>query len=66
MITRKILLERMNEMEHTFVIRTEDKDFKEAISTFWSKHCDENKVTAALYEMAHDGGEKVMQIVNER
>jgi len=56
----------MNEMEHTFVIRTDDKDFKEAISTFLSKHCDENKVTAAIYEMAQEGGEKVMQIVNER
>ncbi|QPA61334.1 hypothetical protein [Lysinibacillus sphaericus] len=53
-------------MEHTFVIRTNDKDFKEAISTFLSKHCDKNKVTTDIYEMTQDSGEKVMQIVNEK
>lgn len=53
-------------MEHTFVLRTDDTNFKEAIAIFLSTHCDKNKVNVAIYEMKQAAGEKVMQIVKER
>ncbi|MEX3623749.1 hypothetical protein [Viridibacillus arvi] len=54
------------ELEHTFIIKTDDKDFKEAISIFLSTHCDRNNVNAAIYELEQDASERVMQIVRNK
>jgi hypothetical protein len=37
-------------MEDAFVIQTDDKNFKQAISTFLLKHCKEKDVNVAIYE----------------
>lgn len=54
-------------MEQTFVIRTDDKNFREALSMFISEHCDKNRqVNFAIYDLNQEGGKKVMEIVNEK
>lgn len=53
-------------MKNVFVLQTNDNDFKEAISNFLTKHCKENDVKVAIYEMNEKGAEKVMKIVNEK
>jgi len=37
-------------MKYAFVLKTNDNDFKEAISNFLAKHCNENYVKVAIYE----------------
>jgi ACT domain-containing protein len=53
-------------MENVFVIQTDDKKFKEAMSIFLSKHCQDNDVNAAIYEMDIAGGKEVMDMVKEK
>ncbi|QPR69600.1 hypothetical protein I6G82_08450 [Lysinibacillus macroides] len=50
---------------NTFVIRTDDENFKQAIDQFLASHCDENKVNAACYDLNEVGAKKVMDIVFE-
>jgi hypothetical protein len=52
-------------MENTFVIQTDDENFKEAVSIFLSKHCKDNDVNAAIYEMTSVGAKEVMRIVKD-
>lgn len=53
-------------LENTFVIRTDDENFQEAIGQFLSEHCDKNKVNAACFDLNETGAKKVMDIVNEK
>lgn len=53
-------------LENTFVIRTDDKAFENALIQFLSNHCDEKKVNAAYFGLNKIGAEKVMTIVNEK
>ncbi|WP_342471616.1 hypothetical protein MHH70_12430 [Metasolibacillus sp. FSL H7-0170] len=53
-------------LENTFVIRTDDENFKEEIALFLSNHCTKNKVNAAIYDLNEVGAQKVMQIVFEK
>jgi hypothetical protein len=53
-------------MGNVFVIQTDDKEFKEAMSIFLSKHCKEKDVNAAVYEMNNSGAEEVMNVVREK
>lgn len=53
-------------LDNTFVIRTDDKDFKEALGQFLSNHCDKNNVNAACYGLNETGAKKVMDIVFEK
>lgn len=62
---RMIKMTEVN-LENTFVIRTDDKDFKQAINEFLSSHCDKNKVNAACYDLSKTGAKKVMDIVFEK
>ncbi|MBM7717168.1 hypothetical protein JOC94_004193 [Bacillus thermophilus] len=52
-------------MENVFVIQTDDKTFKKAISDFLSKHCQNNDVSVVVYEMDQDGADEVMKIIKE-
>ena len=54
------------DLENTFVIQTDDENFKEAIGQFLSEHCDTNKVNAACYDINKEGAKKVMEIVFEK
>lgn len=53
-------------LENTFVIRTDDKTFEQALNEFLSNHCDNKKVNAAYFSLNKIGAEKVMAIVNEK
>ena len=53
-------------LDNTFVIRTDDKEFEQALITFLSKHCDQKEVNAAYFGLNEVGAEKVMAIVNEK
>lgn len=50
-------------MENVFIVQTNDKKFKEAMSIFLSKHCKDNDVNVAIYEMDTSGGKEVMDII---
>lgn len=52
-------------LENTFVIRTDDKAFEQALIEFLSNHCDNKKVNAAYFNFNKVGAEKVMAIVQE-
>ncbi|MGE8004248.1 hypothetical protein [Lysinibacillus sp. NPDC093216] len=52
-------------LENTFVIRTDDKAFEQALIEFLSNHCDNKKVNAAYFNLNKVGTEKVMAIVQE-
>lgn len=54
------------DLKNTFVIRTDDANFKEALGQFLSEHCDVNKVNAACYDLNETGAKKVMGIVFEK
>lgn len=53
-------------MENTFVLQTDDKEFKKAISIFLSSHCAQKNVNVAIYELNNSGATKVMDIVKEK
>lgn len=53
-------------LDNTFVIRTDDKEFEQALIQFLSNHCDERKVNAAYFGLNEAGAEKIMAIVNEK
>ncbi|WP_197232200.1 hypothetical protein [Lysinibacillus sphaericus] len=52
-------------LENTFVIRTDDKAFEQALIEFLSNHCDNKKVNVAYFSLNKVGAEKVMAIVQE-
>ncbi|MER2172248.1 MAG: hypothetical protein ABS938_16650 [Psychrobacillus psychrodurans] len=54
------------DLKNTFVIRTDDENFKDALGEFLSDHCDANKVNAAYYGLNETGVKKVMEIVFEK
>lgn len=52
------------ELNNTFVIRTDDKNFKEALGEFLSNHCTKkSNVNATVYELNAKGAKEVMEIV---
>ncbi|MER2126313.1 hypothetical protein [Solibacillus sp.] len=52
------------ELNNTYVIRTDDENFKEALGKFLSQHCTkESNVNAAVYELNAKGAKEVMEIV---
>jgi hypothetical protein len=53
-------------MKNTFVLQTDDNNFKKAISEFLSKHCKDIDVNVAIYEMNQVGADEVMKIVKEK
>lgn len=53
-------------LENVFVIQTDDKKFKEAISYFLSKYCNDKGVIVAVHEMSRVGAEKVLKVVKEK
>lgn len=52
-----------SDLKNTFIIRTDDENFKDALGEFLSEHCDANKVNAAYYGLNETGAKKVMEIV---
>lgn len=53
------------DLKNTFVIRTDDENFQDAIARFLSDHCETNKVNVACYDLNEVGAKKVMDIVFE-
>jgi hypothetical protein len=53
-------------MKNVFVIQTDDKNFKEAISFFLSRYCNDKGVNVAVHEMSSVGGKEVMSVVKEK
>lgn len=51
-------------MNEGFVIKTDDKNFKEALDRFLSKHCSENNKKAVVYELNEKGVKDVMKVVD--
>ncbi|MER2107435.1 MAG: hypothetical protein ABS949_10900 [Solibacillus sp.] len=54
------------DFKNTFVIRTDDENFEQALIQFLSGHCDEEKVNAVYYGLNEVGTKKVMDIVFEK
>lgn len=53
------------ELKNTFVLRTDDNEFKQAINGFLSDYCNDKPVNFAVYELNDVGAAKVMDIVLE-
>lgn len=53
------------ELKNTYVIRTDDDDFRKELDKFLASHCKENSVNAAVFDMNEKGAEKVMNVVCE-
>ncbi|KOS64649.1 hypothetical protein FJQ98_14240 [Lysinibacillus agricola] len=56
---------RVNLENTTFVIRTDDKRFDQALIEFLSNHCDNKKGNAVYFNLNKVGAKKVMAIVQE-
>lgn len=70
MLIKEQFVERMKEMttvklDNTFLIRTDDKNFEEALIQFLTQRCDEATANAAYFHLNEKGAEEVMKIVNE-
>lgn len=55
----------MVNLEETFVIRTDDVEFEQALIQFLIDRCDMNKINAAYFHLNGLGAEKVMEIIKE-
>lgn len=53
-------------LDNTFVIRTDDEKFEQALIEFLSNHCDSNNANAIYFNLNKEGAEKVMAIVQEK
>lgn len=53
------------ELKSTYVIRTDDNQFRKELDKFLASHCKENGVNAAVFDMNEEGAEKVMEVVYE-
>lgn len=53
------------ELKNTYVIRTDDNDFRQALDEFLSSHCEEHDANAAVFELNEKGAKDVMEIVFE-
>ena len=53
------------ELKNTYVIRTDDNDFRQALDEFLSSHCAERDANAAVFELNEKGAKEVMEIVFE-
>src|SRR5690606_10274307 len=56
----------ISQMENVFVLQTDDKDLKNSIGEFLSKHSTENNVNVAIYELKPIGADEVMNIVKQK
>ncbi|MER2190640.1 MAG: hypothetical protein ABS951_06730 [Solibacillus sp.] len=54
------------DLKNTFVVRTDDENFEQALIQFLSSRCEEEKVNAAYYGLNEVGAKKVMNIVFEK
>ena len=52
-------------LKNTYVIRTDDNDFRQALDEFLSSHCAERDANAAVFELNEKGAKEVMEIVFE-
>ena len=52
-------------LKNTYVIRTDDNDFRQALDEFLSSHCKERDANAAVFELNEKGAKEVMEIVFE-
>lgn len=53
------------ELKNTYVLRTDDDNFRKAFDKFLADHCKKNNVNAAVFELNGIGADKVMEIVFE-
>lgn len=53
------------ELKNTYVIRTDDNDFRKALDKFLSSHCKESDANAVVFELNEKGAKEVMEIVFE-
>ena len=53
------------ELKNTYVIRTDDSDFRQALDKFLSIHCKEHNANAAVFKLNEKGAKDVMEIVFE-
>lgn len=51
-------------LDNTFVIRTDDKYFEEALIEFLTRRCDEVCVNAAYFHLNSKGAKEIMGIIN--
>lgn len=51
------------ELKNTYVIRTDDDNFRKALDEFLASHCEERDANAAVFEMNQKGAKEVMEIV---
>lgn len=54
------------ELKNTYVIRTDDIEFRKALDKFLSSHCQYKDVNAAVFELNELGAEKIMEVVYEK
>lgn len=53
------------ELKNTYVIRTDDNDFRKELDKFLASHCEKKGKNAAVFDMTEKGAEKVMEVVYE-
>lgn len=53
------------ELKNTYVIRTDDNEFRKVLDKFLANHCKEINVNAAVFDMSEEGSKKVMEVVYE-
>lgn len=51
------------ELKNTYVIRTDDNDFRKKLDEFLSNHCKKHDKNAAVFKLNEKGAEEVMEIV---
>lgn len=54
------------ELKNTYVIRTDDNDFRKVLDDFLFSHCKEHDANAAVFELNEKGAKEVMGIVFEK
>lgn len=55
----------MTKLNNTYVIRTDDKKFKDFLDKALADHCNKNDLNAAFFELNERGAKKVMDVVWE-